>query len=200
MTLYENIRARRTALKMTQQELAIKLGYKSTSTIAKIEAGKSDIPQSKIIAFANSLNITPDVLMGWKDNNVITPKSVDVIGSQESVMVLLERVKDLCRSRKISIPKLEEHLGFGAGTISKWKKSAPGTDKLLKVADFFQVSLDVLLDRNERINLLTEPEQVLLYAFRELNDDGRIAVTAFLKWIGSKNEYKNNHIRHKIER
>ena len=199
MTLHENIRARRTALKMTQQELAIKLGYKSTSTIAKIEACKSDIPQSKIVAFANALNITPDDLMGWKDNNVITSKSVDEFGSQESVIMLLERIKNLCRSRKISIPKLEEHMGFGAGTISKWKKSAPGTDKLLKVADYFQVSLDVLLDRNERVDLLTEQEQVLLNAFRELNDDGRIAVTAFLKWIGAKNEYKNIHKRHKIE-
>ena len=37
MELYKNIRSRRIALKMTQQELAQKLGYKSTSTIAKIE-------------------------------------------------------------------------------------------------------------------------------------------------------------------
>ena len=36
LELHENIRARRVALNMTQQELAKKLGYKSTSTIAKI--------------------------------------------------------------------------------------------------------------------------------------------------------------------
>ena len=29
---------------MTQQELAKKLGYKSASTIAKIESGENDIP------------------------------------------------------------------------------------------------------------------------------------------------------------
>ena len=39
MELYKNIRSRRIALKMTQQELAQKLGYKSTSTIAKILMG-----------------------------------------------------------------------------------------------------------------------------------------------------------------
>ncbi|MBO5589631.1 MAG: helix-turn-helix transcriptional regulator [Acidaminococcaceae bacterium] len=59
MKLYENIRARRIALKMTQQELAAKLGYKSTSTIAKIESGENDIPQSKIVAFARALETTP---------------------------------------------------------------------------------------------------------------------------------------------
>ena len=65
MKLYENIRSRRQELKMTQQELAAKLGYRSTSTIAKIEAGKSDIPQSKILAFANALDTTVGKLMGW---------------------------------------------------------------------------------------------------------------------------------------
>ena len=62
--LYENIRTRRIALKMTQQELAKKLGYKSTSTIAKIESGENDIPQAKIAAFAAALETTPAALMG----------------------------------------------------------------------------------------------------------------------------------------
>lgn len=64
MELYENIRSRRIALKMTQQELAQKLGYKSTSTIAKIESGVNDIPQAKLSAFADALNTTPADLMG----------------------------------------------------------------------------------------------------------------------------------------
>ena len=40
MELHENIRARRIALNITQQELAKKTGCKSISTIAKIESGK----------------------------------------------------------------------------------------------------------------------------------------------------------------
>ncbi len=64
LELYENIRARRIALHMTQQELAKKLGYKSTSTIAKIESGENDIPQAKIAAFAAALDTTPAELMG----------------------------------------------------------------------------------------------------------------------------------------
>ncbi len=66
LELYENIRARRIALNMTQQELAKKLGYKSTSTIAKIESGENDIPQAKIAAFAAALDTTPAELMGLK--------------------------------------------------------------------------------------------------------------------------------------
>ena len=51
MELYKRIKARREKLGMSQEELATKLGYKSRSTINKIEMGKNDITQSKIIAF-----------------------------------------------------------------------------------------------------------------------------------------------------
>ena len=75
MELYENIRARRIALNMTQQELAQKMGYKSTSTIAKIESGENDIPHAKIAAFAKALNTTPAELMGFNftiiDNEIV---------------------------------------------------------------------------------------------------------------------------------
>lgn len=43
------------------------MGYKSKSTINKIEAGINDITQSKVIAFAKVLNTTAAYLMGWDD-------------------------------------------------------------------------------------------------------------------------------------
>ena len=52
---------------MTQEELAQRMGYKSRSTIAKIEAGENDITQSKIAKFASILNTTPACLMGWEE-------------------------------------------------------------------------------------------------------------------------------------
>ena len=59
------IRRRREELKMTQQELADKLGYKNKSSIAKIETGTNDIVQSKVVEFAKVLNTTVADLMGW---------------------------------------------------------------------------------------------------------------------------------------
>jgi len=61
---------------MTQEELAKRLGYKSKSTINKIENGTNDIPQSKVVKFAEALGTTPAYLMGWekvqKNNDTIT--------------------------------------------------------------------------------------------------------------------------------
>ena len=79
MELYKNIRSRRIALKMTQQELAQKLGYKSTSTIAKIESGENDIPQAKLAAFAEALNTTPAALMGFKNVKPVQGESANTV-------------------------------------------------------------------------------------------------------------------------
>ena len=68
MTLYTNIRKRRKELNLTQDELAALTGYSGKSMIAKIESGKVDIPQSKIVEFAKALRTTPAKLMGWESD------------------------------------------------------------------------------------------------------------------------------------
>lgn len=68
MELYKRIKQRREELGMSQEDLANKLGYKSRSTINKIEMGINDITQSKIKAFADALQTTPGYLMGMEDN------------------------------------------------------------------------------------------------------------------------------------
>ena len=72
--LYKNIKLKRESLGLTQEELAKKLGYKTRSSINKIESGLSDIPQSKIAAFAKALNTTPAELMGWDDEEQLLKK------------------------------------------------------------------------------------------------------------------------------
>lgn len=66
--LYVNIKNRRLELGLSQEDLARKMGYTSRSSIAKIEAGKNDIPQSKIKAFAKALETTPGYLMGLDES------------------------------------------------------------------------------------------------------------------------------------
>lgn len=60
-----------------------------------------------------------------------------------------ERIKALCKEHGISMNKLEETLGFGKGYISKLGSSTPNTDKIKKIADFFNVSVDYLMTGEE---------------------------------------------------
>lgn len=64
MTMYERIKDLRIKKGLSQQELARLTGYSDRSSIAKIESGCVDLPQSKILLFAKALGITPDRLMG----------------------------------------------------------------------------------------------------------------------------------------
>jgi transcriptional regulator with XRE-family HTH domain len=63
----KNILRARRALGWSQEELAQRMGYKSRSSINKIEAGIADIPQSKIAEFADVLGTTPAALLGLVD-------------------------------------------------------------------------------------------------------------------------------------
>ena len=64
MGIGEKIKKRREELGYTQEELAKKMGYKSRSSINKIEVGINDVAQSKIVEFAKILKTTPAYLMG----------------------------------------------------------------------------------------------------------------------------------------
>lgn len=78
LELYKRIKMRRNELNMSQEELAQKLGYKSRSSINKIEKGQNDIPQSKIIDFAKALDTTPEYLMGWEENKINDSQQINL--------------------------------------------------------------------------------------------------------------------------
>lgn len=67
MTIYERIKELRTNKGLSQQELARLTGYQDRSSIAKIESGSVDLPQSKIISFAHVLGVTPAFLLGLEE-------------------------------------------------------------------------------------------------------------------------------------
>lgn len=68
MTMYERIKSERLKQLMSQQKLAEITGYRDRSSIAKIEAGFVDLPQSKIILFAKALSVSPEYLMGLSES------------------------------------------------------------------------------------------------------------------------------------
>lgn len=67
MEIGDRIKLRREELGMSQEELAKKVGYKSRSSINKIEIDGRGLPQKKIVVFAKALQTTPAFLMGWEE-------------------------------------------------------------------------------------------------------------------------------------
>ena len=92
-------------------------------------------------------------------------------------MKLYDAVKDVSSKKGTSIYKLERALGYSNGSISKWNKQSPSADKLKKVADYFGVTIDYLLDRKPatQANATIEEalDSVMSYDGKPITDNDR---------------------------
>ena len=79
MNIGDRIKQRRLELGLTQEEVAKKAGYKSRSSINKIELSR-DLPLPKVQEVARILDCSPSYLLGWEDKtNIIETAKTDVM-------------------------------------------------------------------------------------------------------------------------
>lgn len=97
LEIYKRIRARREELGISQEELAKRMGYKSRSSINKIEKGENDIPQSKIVAFAQALRTTPEALMGWEQSPAPASDDLSALTQRDSTVPSKRDMNDLAK-------------------------------------------------------------------------------------------------------
>lgn len=185
LKLYENIRNRREELGMSQQDLADLLGYKSRSTIAKIESGENDIPQSKVMAFAKALKTTPAYLMGWRSDNNFSNNLKYLVQQSDMTYGILAKKTNIDLRRII---KLVEN------------RDDPNVKEASEIAKYFNISLTDLLEKkmtsfdyhsdeygNDSITSYDKIEQDFGYGIRrivelcsDLNVDGIKKVTDYI--------------------
>ena len=99
--LYENIKNRRIELKITQSELAAKVGYADKGMISRIENGKINLSQGQLYKFAEALETTPSALMGWSEEkgggyytSEETAKKAQELFENEEMRLLFDAAKD----------------------------------------------------------------------------------------------------------
>jgi transcriptional regulator with XRE-family HTH domain len=95
MKIGEKIKTRRMELGWSLQELADRMGYANKSTVARIESGVIDPPQSKVVKFAEVLHTNVAYLMDWekvqKKNDILS----DIILKMNEDAELLTMVETL---------------------------------------------------------------------------------------------------------
>lgn len=69
-------------------------------------------------------------------------------------MTTFDRIKELAEKRGKSLPAVSADLKFSDNLFYRWKTSNPKASDLAKVADYFHVTVDYLLGRDE-----SEPKQ-----------------------------------------
>lgn len=145
MGIGDKIKQRRLELGMSQQELAEAMGYTSKSTINKIELGKNDITQSKVVKFAKILHTTPAFLMNWENESVNWENRPEALTEnlEENVKYILEHEDHkLIETYKQLI--MDDKLVL---LVDKAAKLSPESIvQLLKIADTFAGDRQELID------------------------------------------------------
>lgn len=69
--------------------------------------------------------------------------------------MLNDRIKELRQARHMTQVELAKALGLTKQCVSNWENDnvAPSVEMLVKIADYFCVSTDYLLGRDENLNL-----------------------------------------------
>ena len=93
MSVGANIKKRRYELRMSQQELADALGYKTRSTIAKIESGENDVTQKKLQKFAEVLDTTVEALISGVAQSPVISAPTPSISTNFSETTITNRNK-----------------------------------------------------------------------------------------------------------
>ena len=57
----------------------------------------------------------------------------------------VDRVKELCKNKKVAISRLEKDLGFGNGYISQLKKGTFPSDRLIAISNYLNVSPEYIV-------------------------------------------------------
>lgn len=104
----------------------------------------------------------------------------------------VEKVKKICKERKIPISKLERDLGYSNGYIGQLKKGVFPANRLKEIANYLYVSTDFLIDdgdikepqKTEFLISVNSSEFEIIHKYRELDSFGKNNVNQLLE-----NEY-----------
>ena len=97
-------------------------------------------------------------------------------------MNAVERVKTICKKRKIPISKLESDCGFANGYIGQLRKGVFPDDRLLKIAKYLKVTVEYLLDDDSipEPNFSDEYTEIIeLYS--KLSDENKAAIMQIMR-------------------
>lgn len=87
---------------------------------------------------------------------------------------MVKRIREKCEQNGLAISQLEKKAGLSNASIDKWDKldQKPSYDKIYRVAETLNISLDWLLTGKEGKNL-TEEEQKLVDLYRAADSRGQ---------------------------
>ena len=162
---------------LTQMEVA-KAIETSQSNIGRWEKGLNEPAASYLIKLANLFNVSTDYLLGISNDFDATPATEEKNAFFETEDIFSQRLRALRESDKLSQIAFAEKIGFSQAAISSWENNTrePGIEALLRIARFFNVSVDYLVGYKQELPsapALSRDEKELLSIYQKLPYDSK---------------------------
>ena len=115
-------------------------------------------------------------------------------------MTKIPKLFELMESRNVTAQKVSQDTGISSGNISDWKsgRSAPTVDKLIILSNYFNVSIDYILGKEQKNSSseLTENELTIIELFKELSETQQGELIGRAKVMAEQNaaEYEKEDI------
>ncbi|MDE6036585.1 MAG: helix-turn-helix domain-containing protein [Ruminococcus sp.] len=87
----------------------------------------------------------------------------------EEYHFIFNNIIDLCDAKKITVSNIVSSFATSKSAMTAWKKGNIPPDTLVKLADYFGVSLEYLVTGNDTNKITTDNEQELMDIFRNLD-------------------------------
>jgi transcriptional regulator with XRE-family HTH domain len=111
MDLATRVRKRREELGLSQEDLALRMGYSSRTSINKIENGRP-CSQKIIARLADALMVGIPYLMGWDEEEKEQPINIDGLSEKQMAFILkIMQMSDAELDRAEKVLSLVENKG-----------------------------------------------------------------------------------------
>ena len=116
-------------------------------------------------------------------------------------MTSVDKVKSICRERKLPISRLEKDLGYANGYIGQLRKGTFPNDRLVEIAKYLNVATAYLLGEDTENAPTTEDERsigdlidevdIAFYGdYRELDNDDKETIRAMVQVMHARRTKK----------
>lgn len=107
--------------------------------------------------------------------------------------ILVDRIRNICKKKGISIAQMEKELKWSQGLISRWSKNSPSIGKVMDVVRYLGVSYEELLGEIDSDEQQEEEKETLSHKLYHVTEMGDIA------WELCDKEFKNSDVRELID-
>lgn len=108
---------------------------------------------------------------------------------------MVERIKELCAAKGITVAELERRCGIGNGIIARWKTSKPSYERLSKVAMELETTVEYLqtgqIEKQKTTTVDSDGDEILkeiIDAVRKADHETKIDIYETIKIIMKRNK------------